>query len=88
LPSSPAVDATVRCVILCAPVIDPLGRYHYAKKLKAAGPPYPTLVDEVLPGHDAYGQTEEAMAEGCPALALEAMNQAPRRTRGAAPRGG
>ena len=44
-------------MILCAPVIDPLGRYHYAKKLKAAGPPYPTLVDEVLPGHDAYGQT-------------------------------
>ncbi len=47
------------------------GRYHYAKQLKAAGPPYPPLVDEVLPCHDAYWQTEEAMAEGCPALALE-----------------
>ena len=58
-------------MILCAPVIDPLGRYHYARKLKAAGPPYPPLVDEVLPCHDAYWQTEEAMAEGCPALALE-----------------
>jgi acetyl esterase len=68
---SPAVDATVRCVILCSPVIDPLGRYHYAKKLKAGGQPYPALVDEVLPCHDAYWQSEDAMAEGGPALALE-----------------
>jgi len=66
-----AVDATVRCVIMCSPVIDPLGRYHYAKKLKAAGPPYPPLVDEVLPCHDAYWKNEETMAEGSPALALE-----------------
>jgi acetyl esterase len=68
---SPAVDATVRCVILCSPVIDPLGRYHYAKKLKAGGQPYPALVDEVLPCHDAYWQSEDAMAAGGPALALE-----------------
>ena len=67
--SSP--DATVRCVIMCSPVIDPLGRYHYAKKLKAAGAPYPPLVDEVLPCHDAYWKTEEAMDEGAPATALE-----------------
>src|SRR3989449_11729773 len=32
---SPATDATVRCVIMTSPVIDPLGRYHYAKQLKA-----------------------------------------------------
>jgi acetyl esterase/lipase len=68
---SPAADATVRCVIMCAPVIDPLGRYHYAKELKAKGQPYPALVDEVLPCHDAYWQTEAAMAEGAPARALE-----------------
>jgi acetyl esterase/lipase len=67
----PAVDATVRCVIMTSPVIDPLGRYHYAKQLKAGGQPYPALVDEVLPGHDSYWKTEEAMAEGAPALALE-----------------
>ena len=66
-----AVDATVRCVIMTSPVIDPLGRYHYAKQLKAGGQPYPALVDEVLPGHDQYWKTEDAMAEGCPALALE-----------------
>jgi acetyl esterase/lipase len=65
------VDATVKCVIMCSPVIDPLGRYHYAKALKAKGQPYPEIVDSVLPCHDAYWKTEEAMAEGAPALALE-----------------
>ena len=65
------VDATVRAVIMCSPVIDPIGRYRYAKELKAKGQPYPPLVDEVLPCHDAYWQTEDAMAEGAPALALE-----------------
>ena len=71
LPGSPGQDATVRCVIMTSPVIDPLGRYHYAKELKAKGQPYPPLVDEVLPCHDAYWKTEDAMAEGSPALALE-----------------
>lgn len=68
---APAVDASVRCVVVCWPVIDPLARYHYAKKLKADGPPYPDIVDRVLPCHDLYWQTEEAMAEGNPVLALE-----------------
>jgi acetyl esterase/lipase len=74
LPSAsgwPAVDATVRCVIMTSPVIDPLGRYRYAKELKAKGQPYPPLVDEVLPCHDAYWKTEAAMDEGAPASALE-----------------
>ena len=68
---APAVDAGVRCVVLCWPVIDPLARYRYAGKLKAAGPPYPDVVDRVLPCHDQYWKTEEAMAEGNPVLALE-----------------
>jgi acetyl esterase/lipase len=72
LPAGAAsVDATGRCVVLCWPVIDPLARYHYAKKLKAGGKPYPDLVDQVLPSHDQYWTTEEAMAEGNPVLALE-----------------
>ena len=66
-----AVDAAVRCVVLCWPVIDPLGRYHYAKKLREGGKPYPDLVDQVLPSHDEYWKTEEAMAEGSPVRALE-----------------
>ena len=71
LAGSPAADATARCVIMTSPVIDPLGLYQYAKQLKAAGPPYPPLADEVLPCHDAYWQSEDAMAEGSPARALE-----------------
>lgn len=68
---SPAVDGSVRCAVLCWPVIDPLGRYRYAKTLKAGGQPYPEVVDRVLPCHDDYWRTEEAMAEGNPTLALE-----------------
>ena len=70
-----AIDATVRCVVLCWAVIDPLGRYHYAKRLKEGGKPYPDLVDQVLPCHDEYWRTEEAMAEGSPLLALERGEQ-------------
>jgi acetyl esterase/lipase len=68
---APAVDASVNCVVLCWPVIDPLARYHYAKKVKAGGKPYPELIDMVLPLHDKYWQSEDAMAEGNPVLALE-----------------
>lgn len=71
LPGPAGVDATVRCVIMCSPVIDPLGRYHYAKKIEAAGKPYPLAVDELIPCHDAYWKTEAAMDEGAPARALE-----------------
>ena len=68
---APTVDASARCVVACWPVIDPLGRYRYAKKLKEGGAPYPEVVDRVLPCHDQYWQTEEAMAEGSPVIALE-----------------
>lgn len=68
---SSAIDGSVRCAVLCWPVIDPLGRYRYAKKLKAGGQPYPEVVDRVLPSHDEYWRTEDAMAEGNPTLALE-----------------
>jgi acetyl esterase/lipase len=66
-----AVDASVRGVIMGAPVIDPLGRYRYAKQLKESGKPYPEFVDLVLPLHDKYWKTEDAMAEGNPVQALE-----------------
>jgi acetyl esterase/lipase len=72
---SPTVDASVNCVVLCWPVIDPLARYHYAKKVKAGGKPYPELIDMVLPLHDKYWQSEDAMAEGNPVLALERGEQ-------------
>ena len=65
-----AVDASLRCVILCSPVIDPLGRYQYAKGPRQDCTPPAGFADRVVPMHDQYWQTEEAMAEGSPARAL------------------
>jgi acetyl esterase len=68
---SPSVDARVRCVVALWPVIDPLGRYQYAKERQAGGDPYPELIDRVIPSHDRYWLTEEAMAEASPVRILE-----------------
>ena len=70
-PAGSTFDATVRAVIMCSPVIDPIGRYRYAKDIEAKGKPYPLAVDELIPCHDEYWQTEAAMDEGSPAAALE-----------------
>ena len=67
----PAIDATVSCVVMGWPVIDPLGRYLYAERLKAAGGSYPPFVDQVLEPHRAYWQSEASMAEGSPLMILE-----------------
>ncbi len=72
---APAADARLRCVVMGAPVIDPLGRYRYAKQLKEGGKSYPEFVDLVLPLHDKYWQSEDAMAEGSPVRALERGEQ-------------
>ena len=34
LPGGASVDGTLGCVIMVSPVIDPLGRYHYAKGVR------------------------------------------------------
>ena len=69
LPLAGGADASVRCAILLWPVIDPLGRYRYAKELQKAGPG--SIADRVLPSHDEYWKTEAAMEEGNPVMALE-----------------
>ncbi len=71
LAAGSSVDASVRCVIMCWPVIDPLGRYNYAKELKKRGAPHSEIADRVMPCHDQFWGTEEAMAEGSPTRALE-----------------
>lgn len=72
LPASTAqVDASVRCVVMCWPVIDPLSRYHYAKDLKTRGGSHAEFADRVLPNHDQFWSSEEAMAEGSPTRALQ-----------------
>ncbi|MEM7748190.1 MAG: alpha/beta hydrolase [Pseudomonadota bacterium] len=64
-------DATVQCVVLCWPVIDPLGRYQYGKERVASGLPHPPHLPDVLPCHDRYWGSEEAMSEGSPVRLLE-----------------
>jgi acetyl esterase/lipase len=63
-------DATVRCAVLCWPVIDPLGRYQYAKSNQNG--PLKKQADNWVQCHDLYWQGgEAAMTEGNPTLALE-----------------
>jgi acetyl esterase len=64
------VDGTLGCVIMVSPVIDPLGRYHYAKGLRQDVTPPAGMAERVVPMHDQYWQTEEAMAEAAPARIL------------------
>jgi acetyl esterase len=66
----PTTDATVRCVVMLWPVINPIGRYRYAKsKLDSDDPP--EWVGMILPGHDEFWGGEDAMAEGSPTFILE-----------------
>ena len=71
LPTGSAeVDGTLGCVIMVSPVIDPLGRYNYAKGLREDCTPPEGMGGRVVPMHDQYWQTEEAMSEGAPAHIL------------------
>ena len=68
-------DASVRSVILCWPVIDPLGRYHYAKQKRDAGDA--KQANEWIKAHDEYWAGEAEMAEGNPTMALERGEKTP-----------
>ncbi len=63
--------ADVQCVVLCWPVIDPLGRYRHGKDLIARGADMPAQMPNVIPLHDLYWGSEAAMAEASPPLMLE-----------------
>ena len=56
---SPKVDATVKCVIMSWPVINPIGRYNYAKRQGALpNPPAwpPDIIDAAQPVLGQRGQ--------------------------------
>jgi acetyl esterase/lipase len=65
---SPAHDASVRCVIMSWPVINPLSRYRHARRAQAAGAEWPK---SIIGRQDSYWGSEAAMGEGNPLLALE-----------------
>jgi acetyl esterase/lipase len=67
---SPAVDATVRCVVMSWPVINPLARYRFAKREAARANP-PSWPAGIIERHHQYWGSEQNMAEGNPMLALE-----------------
>ncbi len=69
-PDLPAVDATLRCVVMFWPVINPSGRYRNARKLRDSANP-PEWPAKNMAHSISYWQNEENMVEGNPMLALE-----------------
>jgi acetyl esterase/lipase len=67
---TPPQDASVRCVAMSWPVINPLSRYRHAKRAQASANP-PQWPPGIIARQDAYWQGEANMAEGNPMLALE-----------------
>ena len=65
-----AHDATVGCVLMSWPVINPLSRYRHAKRALAGENP-PEWPKDIIPRQEAYWRSEANMAEGNPMLALE-----------------
>jgi acetyl esterase/lipase len=63
-------DASVNCVGMTWPVINPLSRYRHALRLRAGDAP-PKWVGDIPERHDTYWKTEATMEEGNPLLALE-----------------
>jgi acetyl esterase len=61
-------DASVRCVVMSWPVINPLSRYRHAKRAQASGGEW---AKGIIARHDSYWRNEANMAEGNPMLALE-----------------
>ena len=68
LPSgSQEVDASVRCVVMSWPVINPLGRYRHAKRVQATQ----SWAADIVASHDRFWGSEANMSEASPTLALE-----------------
>ncbi|HZT89603.1 MAG TPA: alpha/beta hydrolase [Stellaceae bacterium] len=69
-PGSPAVDASVQCVAMSWPVINPISRYRNAiRRSQEANPPEWSI--GMKDRHDTYWKTEAAMIEGNPMTILE-----------------
>jgi acetyl esterase/lipase len=69
-PGFGAPNASVRCVVMSWPVINPLSRYRHAKRALASANP-PDWPKGIIARHDSYWQNEANMAEGNPMLLLE-----------------
>ena len=65
-----SLDASVRCVAMAWPVINPLSRYRHARRLRDSAEP-PAWAVPMPEKHELYWKSEANMAEGNPMLALE-----------------
>ncbi len=74
LPGPAGVDASVQCAVMCWPVIDPLGRYEYAKGL--LGGEHDKQAKNWVESHDLFWGSAEAMAQANPTRLLERGEQA------------
>lgn len=63
-------DATVRCVGMTWPVMNPFSRYRHALRERARPEP-PAWAGDIPERHDLYWKNEANMSEGNPMLALE-----------------
>ena len=70
LAGASAPDASVRCVVMSWPVINPFSRYRHARRELASANP-PEWPKSIIARQDAYWRSEANMAEGNPLLALE-----------------
>lgn len=70
LPGGADFDATVRCVVMLWPVINPLGRYNYAQSLLAGSNP-PEWCEKIIALHHGYWPGKAEMDDGNPMLILE-----------------
>jgi len=75
-PDGAKVDASVQCVAMQWPVINPLSRYRNASALKKSGSP-PAWVGDIPSRHDLYWKNEATMEEGNPMLILERGEKVP-----------
>lgn len=71
---TPAVDASVHCVAMSWPVMNPLSRYRHALRARSATPPA-AWVGEIPERQQLFWKDEATMAEGNPVLALERGEQ-------------
>ena len=71
LPSgSPAVDATVKAIVMQWPVINPISRYNHARRLRDTANP-PAWIGNIPERQEMYWKSQDAMIEGNPMLILE-----------------
>ena len=71
---SPAVDASVRCVAMSWPVINPLSRYRNALRERAKGTAW---VGDIPERQGSFWKNDENMIDGNPMLMLERGEKVP-----------